>query len=278
MGDGGQGVSRQSSVETGDDATKEKAEEQSVTARILRRRHASGSGTNAVGENAERSRQSTDDESVPSNLSTPRMSPRSRSPVKVSGGESVVVTLPKKKKKKDSFDGKARAEADILKRIAELQTQGLWTGKKMVRKEEDKGKYHWDFVLEEMVWLAAVVQQEIKTKKMLAKKCASMVQKHFKDKEMAVLRAEKAREANLRRIAGMMSREVKNFWSNVNKLFEYRVKIKLDAKRKEALDQHLNFIVDKTGKYSTLLAESMADNAPTSVTNSGAPSRSESVM
>merc|ERR1719312_630534 len=151
----------------------------------------------------------------------------------------------------------------------------------MVQKHfKDKGKYHWDFVLEEMVWLAAVVQQEIKTKKMLAKKCASMVQKHFKDKEMAVLRAEKAREANLRRIAGMMSREVKNFWSNVNKLFEYRVKIQLDAKRKEALDQHLNFIVDKTEKYSTLLAESLAENnsLPNSIPNSGAPSRSESDM
>merc|ERR1719320_1186812 len=78
----------------------------------------------------------------------------------------------------------------------------------------------------------------------------------------------------------MMSREVKNFWSNVNKLFEYRVKIQLDAKRKEALDQHLNFIVDKTEKYSTLLAESLAENnsLPNSIPNSGAPSRSESVM
>ena len=297
------GVSRLSSVDTGDEAIKEEDGEKTVKARILRRRHTSGGGHEETvepackriarvssgegrsegvdnGENTIASRQSTDDESIPSNLSTPRMSPRSRSPVKVVTGESVVVTLPKKKKKKDSFDGKARAEADILKRIQELQTQGLWTGKKMLKKEEDKGKYHWDFVLEEMVWLAAVVQQEIKTKKMLAKKCASMVQKHFKDKEMAVLRAEKAREANLRRIAGMMSREVKNFWSNVNKLFEYRVKIQLDAKRKEALDQHLNFIVDKTEKYSTLLAESLAENnsLPNSIPNSGAPSRSESVM
>merc|ERR1712098_1001618 len=99
--------------------------EESVTARILRRRHASGSGNNAdnveptrkrmarasssgedrsagsiSGENVERSRQSTDDESVPSNLSTPRMSPRSRSPVKVSGGESVVVTYPRKRRRK----------------------------------------------------------------------------------------------------------------------------------------------------------------------------------
>jgi len=295
-------ISRQSSV---DSTTKEEElPEADVGVRTLRRRHASNGSTNNLdlaepprktrarhssgegrstrstsGDVLDRSRHSSG-ESTPSNVSTPRMSPRSRSPVKAVTGDSVVVNLPKKKKKKDSFDGKARAEADILKRIAELQTLGLWTGKKMVKKDEDKGKYHWDFVLEEMVWLAAVVQQEIKTKKMLAKKCASMIQKHFKDKELAVMRAEKAKEANLRRIALMMSREVKSFWGNVNKLFEYRVKIKLDAKRKEALDQHLNFIVDKTEKYSTLLAESLAENhsVPNSVPNSGAPSRSESVM
>merc|ERR1719244_1126112 len=103
-----------------------------------------------------------------------------------------------------------------------------------------------------------------------------MIQKHFKDKELSVLRAEKAREANLRRIASAMSREVKNFWSNVNKLFEYRLKIKLDAKKKEALDQHLNNIIDKTEKYSTVLAESLAD-ITVSGPNSGTASRAESV-
>ena len=87
-----------------------------------------------------------------------------------------------------------------------------------------------------------------------------MVQKHFKYKELSALRAEKAREANLRKIAATMAREVKVFWGNAQKLFEWRVKQKLEKKRKEALDQHLNYIVDKTEKYSTLLAESLAEN------------------
>ena len=249
--------------------------------RVLRRRHASNDSSKAVepprktravrsisSENNEQSSR----ESTPSAASTPR----SRSPARAA--DSIVVNLTRKKKKKEMFDGKARAEADTMKRISELQSQGMWLGKKMTKNQEERGKYHWDFVLEEMVWLSAVVQQELKTKKMLAKKCATMVQKHFKDREMAALRAEKAKEANLRRIASLMAREIKNFWGDVNKLFEYRLKSKLDAKRKEALDQHLNFIVDKTEKYSTLLAESMADNVNTSLPNSGAPSRSESVM
>ena len=75
-----------------------------------------------------------------------------------------------------------------------------------------------------------------------------------------------------------MSREVKTFWNNVNKLFEYRLKIKLDGKKKEALDQHLNFIVDKTEKYSSLLAESLAVETGGSKEGSAAPSRAESVM
>ena len=98
-------------------------------------------------------------------------------------------------------------------------------------------------------------------KKANAKRCATMVQKHFKDRELAVARAEKAKEAHLRKIAANMAREVRLFWANAQKLFEWQVRQQLEKKRKEALDQHLNFIVDKTEKYSTLLSESLAESA-----------------
>ena len=86
-----------------------------------------------------------------------------------------------------------------------------------------------------------------------------MVQKHFNDKETAKIRAEKAQEQNLRRIAGTIAKEIRNFWGNVEKLFQYSVRTQIEQKRKQALDQHLNFIVDKTEKFSTMLAESMAE-------------------
>ena len=92
-----------------------------------------------------------------------------------------------------------------------------------------------------------------------SKKCAKMVQKHFTDKESAKIKAEKAQEQNLRKIAGTIGKEVRNFWGNVEKLFHYSVRTQIDQKRKQALDQHLNFIVDKTEKFSTMLAESMAE-------------------
>ena len=90
---------------------------------------------------------------------------------------------------------------------------------------------------------------------------------------MMIMINAKAREAQLKKIALFMSREIKTFWGNVEKLFEFRLNAQLDMKRKEALDQHLNFIVDKTEKYSTLLAESLAVSEGT---GSGQVSRADS--
>ena len=131
---------------------------------------------------------------------------RSEEKVKETKGESVVVNVPKKKLRKDKQDfqhnKEARSEAEVLKRVAELQREGLWS-KKMAKRDGEghgQGKIHWDFVLEEMIWLSGVVQQEVKAKKMNAKKCAMMIQKHFKDRELSVARAERNREANLKKI------------------------------------------------------------------------------
>ena len=148
-----------------------------------------------------------------------------------------------------------------------------------------KPKTHWDFVVEEMNWLSGVIAQERKTKKLTCNKCAKMIKKHFTDKEAALVRAEKAHEQNLRKIAATYSREIRTFWGNIQKVFEFTVRKQVEAKQKQALgkknrkliifrkrvkhmlnfflaDQHLNFIVDKTEKFSTMLAESMgADNA-----------------
>ena len=139
---------------------------------------------------------------------------RSEEKVKDVKLESVVVNVPKKKLRKDKQDfqhnKEARSEAEVLKRVAELQREGLWS-KKMVKRDGEghgQGKIHWDFVLEEMIWLSGVVQQEVKAKKMNAKKCAMMIQKHFKDRELSVARAERLREANLKKIGKSNCRKI----------------------------------------------------------------------
>ena len=162
-----------------------------------------------------------------------------------------------------------RQEANTLARVSQLQKEGLWADKKSIQKVSvtpTRLKTHWDFVLEEMTWLSSVFQQETKVKKLTSRKCAKMVQKHFSDKILEKKRAEKAQEQNLRKIASNMAKEIRTFWGNVEKLYEYSLKTEIEKKRKAALDEHLNRIVDKTEKYSTLLAESMLADASSRTT------------
>lgn len=174
---------------------------------------------------------------------------------------------------------KAKQEAYVVQRISDLQKEGLWSEKRLPKVQEmHRAKAHWDFLLEEMVWLAADFAQERKWKKAAAKKCARMVQKYFQDKALAVQRAEKAQEQHLRRIAAFCAREIRNFWNNVEKLVEYKQHTILEEKRKKALDQQLSFIVDQTEKYSQLLAEGMNRTNPdvTSAVSSRSASRANS--
>ncbi|XP_031350088.1 helicase domino isoform X4 [Photinus pyralis] len=179
---------------------------------------------------------------------------------------------------------KAKQEAYVVQRISDLQKEGLWSDKRLPKIQEmPRVKAHWDFLIEEMVWLAADFAQERKWKKAAAKKCAKMVQKHFQDKASAAQRAEKAQEQHLKRVAAFCAKEIKSFWTNVEKLVEYKQNMRLEEKRKRALDQHLSFIVDQTEKYSQLLAEGMNKSVVNTTISEGpsapsskAPSRNNS--
>ena len=66
---------------------------------------------------------------------------------------------------------KAKQEAHVVQRIAELQREGLWSEKRLPKVAEPaRAKTHWDYLLEEMVWLAADFAQERKWKKNSARK------------------------------------------------------------------------------------------------------------
>ncbi|XP_053674373.1 helicase domino [Anopheles nili] len=176
----------------------------------------------------------------------------------------------------EQYTNKARQEVFVMQRVQELQKEGLWTEKRLPKVQEPpRPKAHWDYLLEEMVWLAADFAQERKWKKACARKCARMVQKHFQDKALAVQRAEKAQELQLKRIAAFVAKEVKTFWSNAEKLVEYKQQMKLDEKRKKALDQQLSFIVDQTEKYSQQLVEGMNKATATAGTSGALASGSK---
>ncbi|KNC26620.1 Helicase domino, partial [Lucilia cuprina] len=201
---------------------------------------------------------------TPSGLLVPAGSASAATAAAAAGGSSAATTP----NSNQEFSFKAKQEVDVMRRIMELQREGLWTEKRLPKQmEPPRPKAHWDYLLEEMVWLAADFAQERKWKKAAAKKCAKMVQKYFQDKANAAQKAEKAQELHLKRVAAFIAKEVKMFWGNVEKLVEYKHHTKIEEKRKKALDQHLSFIVDQTEKFSQQLAEGMNKTIKDASTN-----------
>ncbi|XP_047021006.1 helicase domino [Helicoverpa zea] len=163
----------------------------------------------------------------------------------------------------DEMVEKAKQEAYVAGRVAELARAGLWAERRLPRVlEPPRTKSHWDYLLEEMAWLAQDFAHERKWKKQAAKKCARAVQKYFQDKAIAAQKAEKAQEIQLRKIAAFAAKEIRTFWSNVEKLVEWKRVRRVERARKQALDEQLSYIVDKTERYSRQLAANLAAPPP----------------
>ncbi|CAH1646380.1 unnamed protein product [Spodoptera littoralis] len=158
---------------------------------------------------------------------------------------------------------KAKQEAYVASRVAELARAGLWAERRLPRVlEPPRAKSHWDYLLEEMAWLAQDFAHERKWKKQAAKKCARAVQKYFQDKALAAQKAEKAQELQLKKIAAFAAKEIRTFWSNVEKLVEWKRVRRVERARKAALDEQLSYLVDRTERYSRQLAANLTPGAP----------------
>ncbi|CAG7833591.1 unnamed protein product [Allacma fusca] len=160
------------------------------------------------------------------------------------------------------YTEKLKAEASVVQRISELQKEGMWYDRRLPRNHEpSRIKAHWDYLLEEMTWLATDFASERKWKRNASKRCAKMIDKYFNDREIERLRAEKEEEIRLRRIASFIAKEIKNFWSNAQQIVEYKEQSRIEEMKKKALDQQLSYIVDQTEKYSSMLAESFVGDS-----------------
>ncbi|XP_044159841.1 helicase SRCAP isoform X2 [Bufo gargarizans] len=163
----------------------------------------------------------------------------------------------------------AKHEAEIENRIAELRKEGFWTPRRLSKfPEPTRPKVQWDYLCEEMQWLAADFGQERRWKRGVARKVVRMVVRHHEELKQKEERARREEQAKLRRIATSIAKEVRQFWTNVEKVVQFKQQSRLEEKRKKALDLQLDFIVGQTEKYSDLLSQSLSETIPVSKTSS----------
>nr|XP_048310966.1 helicase SRCAP isoform X1 [Myodes glareolus]XP_048310967.1 helicase SRCAP isoform X1 [Myodes glareolus] len=175
---------------------------------------------------------------------------------------------PKWEKSHAEIAEQAKHEAEIETRIAELRKEGFWSLKRLPKvPEPPRPKGHWDYLCEEMQWLSADFAQERRWKRGVARKVVRMVIRHHEEQRQKEERARREEQAKLRRIASTMAKDVRQFWSNVEKVVQFKQQSRLEEKRKKALDLHLDFIVGQTEKYSDLLTQSL--NQPLASSKAG---------
>lgn len=126
-------------------------------------------------------------------------------------------------------------------------------------REPRRPKTHWDHVLEEMVWLSKDFESERKWKLAQAKKVALRASKGMLDQATRGEKKMKEEEQRLRKVALNISKDIKKFWTKIEKLVLYKHQMELDEKKKKALDKQLEFLLGQTERYSTMLAENLVD-------------------
>ncbi|XP_066522462.1 helicase SRCAP isoform X2 [Hoplias malabaricus] len=179
----------------------------------------------------------------------------------ISGGGSqsdqAITQRPRLEKHSDMAE-LAKHEAEIEHRTLALKREGFWSLKRLSRVTEPvRPKVQWDYLCEEMQWLSADFAQERRWKRGVARKVVRMVMRHHEELRQKEERAKREEQAKLRRVAASIAKEVRAFWSSVEKVVQYKQQSRLEEKRKKALDLQLDFIVGQTERYSDLLSQSL---------------------
>ncbi|KAG8059822.1 hypothetical protein GUJ93_ZPchr0002g26685 [Zizania palustris] len=126
-------------------------------------------------------------------------------------------------------------------------------------REPRRPKTHWDHLLAEMTWLAKEFDSERKWKLSMAKKIAQRANKGVVDQATKDERKQKEEELRLKKVALNISKDVKKFWTKIEKLVFYKNQLELEERKKKALDKQLDFLLGQTERYSTMLAENLVE-------------------
>ena len=152
-------------------------------------------------------------------------------------------------------DGLSAEEKEIIAKAKEIE---LKYKQKTKWPEPPRRKVHHDYLLEEMTWLSTDFRQERKWKMAVAKKVAYAVMKWHTNRQQRADRADKDKENKARRNAAKIAKEVKKFWSQIQTLAQHKQQVQVDVEKKKLLGKHLDFLVDQTEKYSTMIAQDLA--------------------
>ncbi|XP_076010162.1 E1A-binding protein p400 isoform X3 [Genypterus blacodes] len=158
------------------------------------------------------------------------------SAVKVGGFGQSVTMQTSQEGSQDKQVEQAKLETQVHQRVSELRKEGQWSASRLPKLvESSRPKSHWDYLLEEMQWMAADFAQERRWKEAAAKKLVRTCARYHQEQKKNEERSKKEREIHLRHIASTIAREVEFFWSNIEQVVEVKLQFEIYEKRLKAL-------------------------------------------
>ncbi|XP_023835142.1 E1A-binding protein p400 isoform X5 [Salvelinus sp. IW2-2015] len=129
-----------------------------------------------------------------------------------------------------------KLESQVHQRISELRKEGQWSASRLPKlMESSRPKSHWDYLLEEMQWMAADFAQERRWKMAAAKKLVRTCSRYHDEQKKMEAKFKKEGELRLRHIASTIAREVEFFWSNIEQVVEIKLQFEIYEKRLKML-------------------------------------------
>uniref|UniRef100_A0A9J8DHX8 E1A binding protein p400 n=1 Tax=Cyprinus carpio carpio TaxID=630221 RepID=A0A9J8DHX8_CYPCA len=130
----------------------------------------------------------------------------------------------------------AKLESHVHQRIAELRKEGQWSACRLPKLQEAcRPKSQWDYLLEEMQWMAADFAQERRWKMAAAKKLVRTCARYHVEQKKTEEREKREEEMRLRHIASTIARGVDYFWSNIEQVVEIKLRFEIYDKRQKVL-------------------------------------------
>ena len=128
----------------------------------------------------------------------------------------------------------------------EMQQRNMFT---RLKKEPEKNKSHWDYLLKEMKWMSGDFELERKNKRKTGLNFAKNAKKYLNSKHIEEIKNIKRQEQNMQKRYLNLSRAVKTYWQKIDKITNYNYTTQYN---KEKIIQQQNRLISFIGKLEKI--------------------------
>ena len=137
----------------------------------------------------------------------------------------------------------------------EMQQRNMFT---RLKKEPEKNKTLWDYLLQDMKWMQDDFEKERKNKRKLGLNIVKQIRKHLNSKQSEAIKNIKRQEQNMQRRYLNLSRAVKTYWQKIDKITNYNYNTQYNKEKIIQQQNRLMSFISKLEKISGKVANSLS--------------------